>query len=97
MSLGNTLTRKKSKPICGLRAAANSEVEIDEEDVKKKQGTVVTLSNEKEEKLIITPRKLIIHTTRTSWHETTVQTTIVILQPSCGCFELILQTIHSWV
>jgi len=25
------------------------------------------------------------------------QTTIVILQPSCGCFELILQTIHSWV
>lgn len=50
MSLENAPTRKKSKPIRGLHVAANFEVEIDEEDVKKKkkqQGTAVTLINEK--------------------------------------------------
>jgi len=55
MSLENAPTMK-SKPIRGLHVAANSEVEIDGEDVKKKQqGTAVTLINEIEEKLIITP------------------------------------------
>lgn len=37
MSLENAPTRKKSKPIRGLHVAANFEVEIDEEDVKKKK------------------------------------------------------------